>query len=513
MDEEQDINQTTETPGQGEDLTIPADSLGDTADPIATPPAQSEPSIETFTTSSQEELDQASQATQASEQADQDVIDAMFGSGTQEQQRADVEREAGIQGLSGALKDIRNEELTVSERSRREREAIQNDAALTAAQKSARLQDVGRKQNTELADIAVRKFVASNDLASAQAAVDSKLNLQFANQKANVEQLQFIAANLEGKEQKLVQKAAQKEERAYQQALGKAQIFANTQLAAMSNASLAGAGAGKIKQLNSAKNMEEFLAAGGGQYIVSPMDKLQLQKMNIDVANSNAQYQQTLAEIAKAQSYLEGSTGDATADIIAGSAQYGDKRLTDSQLEKIQQATNALGSIESLQSMLSLDPTGPIKGKKRQLMAALGGDADAKAINATIQGLIPTVARGIFGEVGVLTDHDIENYRKTVPNLNSTEDQNRLVSLVMYDVLSRTVQSTLVSNAQNQANVSNFLSTYQDVNSRIAKLKADLGVVDLPPPSPVNQAKMESAWSGGGLTPDAITSQLDNLMQ
>lgn len=41
--------------------------------------------------------------------------------------------------------------------------------------------------------------------------------------------------------------------------------------------------------------------------------------------------------------------------------------------------------------------------------------------------LVPNIARGVYGEVGVLTDQDVELYKKTLPNIRSTEDTNKLV--------------------------------------------------------------------------------------
>lgn len=240
------------------------------------------------------------------------------------------------------------------------------------------------------------------------------------------------------------------------------------------------------------KTLDEALTRVGN-YLMSPKEKLEIEKLKGDIAINTA-------SLIEAKQTIGGTTGSPVSDIIAGSSKYGDKRLTDSQLEKIQKATSALGSMETLQGLLSqgkdgLDVSGPIKGRVRNLITKFGGDANAAAINATIQGLIPTVARGIFGEVGVLTDADIANYRKTVPNLVSDEEQNKFVSLVMYDVLSRSLENTLVSNANNQTNVSNFVNTYLDVKNRVNVLKSELGVVEPEPIDEVNKAKMESAWS------------------
>ena len=62
-------------------------------------------------------------------------------------------------------------------------------------------------------------------------------------------------------------------------------------------------------------------------------------------------------------------------------------------------------------------------------------NVEAQVALAQLAGITPKVARGIFGEVGVLTDTDIKNYQRTLPNLTSTEEKNKLVVKFMRDLL------------------------------------------------------------------------------
>jgi hypothetical protein len=57
------------------------------------------------------------------------------------------------------------------------------------------------------------------------------------------------------------------------------------------------------------------------------------------------------------------------------------------------------------------------------------------AIKAELQGLVPKVARGIFGEVGVLTDTDIKNYIQTLPNIKQTASAQDIIMLSMLDTI------------------------------------------------------------------------------
>ncbi|MEK7068257.1 MAG: hypothetical protein AAB964_00390 [Patescibacteria group bacterium] len=179
---------------------------------------------------------------------------------------------------------------------------------------------------------------------------------------------------------------------------------------------------------------------------------------------------------------MEFGTPEYTLAAIESSAQYGDKRLLADERKNITASKRALGMLETYNKLMdgSLDNgmskeifgdgTGIIKGRVRTLASQWGGDANAAAINATIQGIIPTIARGIFQEVGVLTDQDIANYRKTVPDINKPENANKLIELVLLRTLERAYADTLLTAAQNQTNVSNFKPEYESVVKRINKL-------------------------------------------
>jgi len=54
-------------------------------------------------------------------------------------------------------------------------------------------------------------------------------------------------------------------------------------------------------------------------------------------------------------------------------------------------------------------------------------DTDAQTLKAQLTSLIPNLARGVYGEVGVLTDNDVRMYSQTIPNLTQTEDVNNAI--------------------------------------------------------------------------------------
>jgi len=263
--------------------------------------------------------------------------------------------------------------------------------------------------------------------------------------------------------------------RLFQEDVDNKKIERDTKLALLQSATSQGASADVLTAIQSAKTPEEAIIAAG-QYSGDIQDRLE-QSLRIKELNSK------LAEYESANippSILFGTPGYSES-VIANSVKYGEEGMTDSQLEKIQKSLTSLEGVENLNALLlqgedGLSLSGPVTGKVRSFITKLGGDADAAAINAALQGLVPTLARGVFGEVGVLTNADIENYKKTLPNLTSSEDQNRLVSIILLDTLSRSIEKTLLTNAMNFKNTSQFLPAYLEVKKRVAEEKRRLGV-------------------------------------
>lgn len=89
---------------------------------------------------------------------------------------------------------------------------------------------------------------------------------------------------------------------------------------------------------------------------------------------------------------------------------------------KLTQASEQLKGIETDFAKMS---TGPVLGFFRDLNVY---DDDAQTFKARLTAMVPNLARGVFGEVGVLTDFDVANYLKTLPNLKTP--QARATALV-----------------------------------------------------------------------------------
>ena len=102
--------------------------------------------------------------------------------------------------------------------------------------------------------------------------------------------------------------------------------------------------------------------------------------------------------------------------------QNGKKRpLSATQADDLVQAQIARKGVENLKSKLdALQETGPVIGRARQMNPY---DPEVVAIMAEINRIVPGLARGIFKEVGVLTDTDIERYTATLANPRATKEQ------------------------------------------------------------------------------------------
>jgi hypothetical protein len=121
-----------------------------------------------------------------------------------------------------------------------------------------------------------------------------------------------------------------------------------------------------------------------------------------------------------------------TNEIISGKK----KTLPATQVSDITQARGVKQDVEKLYSMLKdLEGTGPIAGR---LQALDPFNAKRVAIEAQITRIVPGLARGIFNEVGVLTDQDVERYKNTLANPNMTDEQ---IELLHTDTMAKIDQS------------------------------------------------------------------------
>ena len=143
-----------------------------------------------------------------------------------------------------------------------------------------------------------------------------------------------------------------------------------------------------------------------------------------------------------------------------------------SEREQLGKFANVVALTDNLMNSLNKTTNDPILGYMRSLNPY---DFDARAVNAQVTALVPSVARALYGEVGVLTDTDIERYLKTLPNIRSTADQNKFIAMMTLGNARRAYEQTLLNLASSNVNVSGFVDSYKNLSGRLDKLEGELG--------------------------------------
>lgn len=347
----------------------------------------------------------------------------------------------------------------------------------------------------------------------AKSTIDEAVNAKFApfrEQNAIYEaQLKAIEPLLTSAEKKM----AKAQEIKVSTALREIDRLSEFQKTALNNAIANGAPSTVLDKISKAQSIDQITKLGSG-YLVNPKDALELQKLRVDINKSSAEYAKTVQELNAARETIGGTTGDVTGDLIMGSSQYQGKQPASGWIDDFTQAQVALGNVKELQALVQKEgQTGPVSGAVKGFLGKLDSNfANAAAINAQIQRTVPGLARGIFKEVGVLTDQDIANYKKTLPNLASPEDQNKLALLATYDVIERSLALSLANQAKAKNDVSGYYNDYIEAKNNVAQLKKELGFVEAAPISKENNAKLEGMW--GNVT-NAVNSTgvLDSLLK
>ncbi len=117
------------------------------------------------------------------------------------------------------------------------------------------------------------------------------------------------------------------------------------------------------------------------------------------------------------------------------------KVLPATQVESLNQASSVKEDVEKLYSMLQALPgTGPIAGRLSKLDK---WDAKRQAIESQITRIVPGLARGIFGEVGVLTNEDVDRYTKTIANPEMTDAQIELEHQNTLDKIDQSINQAI----------------------------------------------------------------------
>lgn len=140
----------------------------------------------------------------------------------------------------------------------------------------------------------------------------------------------------------------------------------------------------------------------------------------------------------------------------------GGKPLTDTFAQSLNKGLSVLGQLGVLETNIKDTKTGPLVGLFR---GANPWDTNAQTIKAQLNAIVPNLARGVYGEVGVLTDNDIKTYSSTLPNLKSTEDIRNAVLGITVDLIGKSIKRTLEVNEANGKDVSGFVDLYTEMQN------------------------------------------------
>lgn len=112
------------------------------------------------------------------------------------------------------------------------------------------------------------------------------------------------------------------------------------------------------------------------------------------------------------------------------------------QIQGIEGAIRAQATLDDIEKQLEKikEKSGPVYGRFIQYNPY---DSDVKLLDQMIRSIVPTLARGVYGEVGVLTDNDIKNYRELIPDITKTEETSKKALNFLRRDIGRSIKNKL----------------------------------------------------------------------
>jgi hypothetical protein len=236
-----------------------------------------------------------------------------------------------------------------------------------------------------------------------------------------------------------------------------------------------GAPVGVIQKVLSSRNMSEAYEnagtyASGGTGMVGEYNFYRAQaeangQVPVDFQtyqDIDANRKKSIAKAGTASSVSEGTIIDKSDDpFIQGLLDTkGGKALTDTTIQKLDKGLTTLGQLGVLQANIQEEKTGPIVGAFK---SANPWDTKGQVIKSQLNAIVPNLARGVYGEVGVLTDADVELYSKTIPNLKSQKEVRDALLYITLDMIGKSIKNTLSVNKAAGRDVSGFVDIYTEM--------------------------------------------------
>lgn len=389
-------------------------------------------------------LNQLGSATQTANQnaqtAQNDYMAQFTGLLNQMQNRpGELEKQYQIQQLSQDAMKAKANYDSVELAYRRKKENLMNDASLTSDQKAAVIGDIDRKEASQKADIAIDYNLKAGLLSNAKELMNKQLELELEPMKMKVDfykdnrdRFDKILDKTEMRQYDYIQK---KEERAYQAA----KEAANRKFSLIEKAIDNGSYTPDMKNMSYSQLADKVGTTVGGSYL---------------------------------SQYAPGTSGYTQGLLLSSGKNK--KALTEGQITKIEKAKSAVTQLQNVDALMKDAKTGIFGGRFSKFLTKFGGAPDAYAAQAALTGLIPTLARGTYGEVGVLTDQDVALYKQTVPNLTSSKSQNNLVQATTLKTVQAGLKNQLETLARGGYDVAQFAEDYDNFSKNILSIENNI---------------------------------------
>jgi hypothetical protein len=164
----------------------------------------------------------------------------------------------------------------------------------------------------------------------------------------------------------------------------------------------------------------------------------------------------------------------ATGDILGiMRASAGGKDPTDTFRTKLSKAASSINQLENINKLAEEQGSGPILGRLKKMNP---WDTEAQELQASLIALTPTVARGVYDEVGVLTDNDVALYQKTLPTLTQTGDVQKAITALTLRTIRNKIDQDIKVQAGTGVDMSGLETFYRELDDKINQMESDLGV-------------------------------------
>ena len=139
--------------------------------------------------------------------------------------------------------------------------------------------------------------------------------------------------------------------------------------------------------------------------------------------------------------------------------------LSQTESNSINKALTTREQLNDIDHLLKQIKTGPVQDKLKGVQKLMDTEEGRnKAIfEGALNALIPGLARGIYGEVGVLTDADIRLYKATVASTGQVEAVNAVLIKKTKELVDTSIRRQLDGAVSNRKNVSGYVGQYSDV--------------------------------------------------